>query len=63
MAPAFDYLRKKAARRQPFCGDSRIRIKNTKPSRNPCFNDFYCVFLQVELNDSPHFWGTLGALF
>ena len=44
-----------------FGGGSRIRTENTKPSRDPCYNDFYCVFLQMEFADSDCFWGTIGA--
>ena len=44
-------------------GGSRIRIKITKPSRNPCLNDFYCVFLQVEFFDSACFWDIFGIRF
>jgi len=44
-------------------GGSRIRIKSTKPSTDPCYNDFYCVFLQVEFFDSACFWDIFGIRF
>ena len=32
-----------------FCGDKEIRKFTTIPFIDPCFNGFYCVFLQTEL--------------
>ena len=46
-----------------FCGGDEIRKRNTNPSRNHCFNDFYCVFLQVEFYDSAQNWAIIGPRF
>ncbi len=42
------------------CGETEIRKFHLHPFRDPCFNGFYCVFLQTKVNGLNHFWDIFG---